>query len=535
MFSNILIALFAVLVTGISLMKRDLTAVVGAVWASGAGERWSVKVLVPVIIIVAAGASILPSCTPGDDYFSILPYVGAMDVATITVATLAAVLLTSFMDSTVAVPYIIMGAFFGYQFMAQDALDAVLALRIAGSWILAAVLCAVLSWLFTLAGIKLFNRKGRHLAIADRKVLHFCMLAAVLLALCFGWNEGAAVSVFPAMLLGDGFTVAAGVSVVVAILPLIAGRTLRQAVWRMADSDLDISSVQLLAVMLSMAAVFGVFSSSLPMFVGLRATPLSAIALLFAALAGSSVASGKAVVSGKKLGKSLLAVSAGPVIGFVISYCLGLIVEGSVYMAVSLVVVLVALYLYLVERRKKAMDLRLIASREEQIESAQKAISALEIRSQMNEMDLLNKLEIKRKELVDFAVGVSDQKTFMEGVYDSLDKISKMPDGPARKEALDQVLASLRERMYFTREMNDFYARSEVLNHDFNMRLADAYPNLTEAERKLANLLRQGFSSKYISSLMNITPKSVEISRYRLRTKLGLSRSDNLVKFIKSI
>jgi DNA-binding CsgD family transcriptional regulator len=34
---------------------------------------------------------------------------------------------------------------------------------------------------------------------------------------------------------------------------------------------------------------------------------------------------------------------------------------------------------------------------------------------------------------------------------------------------------------------------------------------------------------------MNITPKSVEISRYRLRNKLGLKRSDNLVQYIKSI
>ena len=89
--------------------------------------------------------------------------------------------------------------------------------------------------------------------------------------------------------------------------------------------------------------------------------------------------------------------------------------------------------------------------------------------------------------------------------------------------------------MYFTREMNDFYARTEVLHRDFNMRLKEAFPDLTEGERKLANLLRQGFSSKYIASLMNITPKSVEISRSRLRTKLGLKRSDNLVQYIKSI
>lgn len=51
----------------------------------------------------------------------------------------------------------------------------------------------------------------------------------------------------------------------------------------------------------------------------------------------------------------------------------------------------------------------------------------------------------------------------------------------------------------------------------------------------LATLLRLGFSSKYIATLMNITPKSVEISRYRLRQKLGLSKGDSLVNFIRSI
>ena len=34
---------------------------------------------------------------------------------------------------------------------------------------------------------------------------------------------------------------------------------------------------------------------------------------------------------------------------------------------------------------------------------------------------------------------------------------------------------------------------------------------------------------------MNITPKSAEIGRSRLRAKLGLKRSDNLINFIKAI
>lgn len=80
-----------------------------------------------------------------------------------------------------------------------------------------------------------------------------------------------------------------------------------------------------------------------------------------------------------------------------------------------------------------------------------------------------------------------------------------------------------------------FYAQAESLHEYFNAKLAENFPELTQQERRLATLLRLGFSSKYIATLMNITPESVEISRYRLRQKLGLSKGDNLVNFIKSI
>ena len=83
--------------------------------------------------------------------------------------------------------------------------------------------------------------------------------------------------------------------------------------------------------------------------------------------------------------------------------------------------------------------------------------------------------------------------------------------------------------------VDDFYAQVESLHKDFSVKLTESFPSLTQQERKLATLLRLGFSTKYIASLMYITPKSVEIERYRLRRKLGLKRSDNLITFIKSI
>jgi len=47
-------------------------------------------------------------------------------------------------------------------------------------------------------------------------------------------------------------------------------------------------------------------------------------------------------------------------------------------------------------------------------------------------------------------------------------------------------------------------------------------------------LLRIGFSSKEIAPILNISVKSVEISRHRLRKKLNLSQDENLVEFVKT-
>ena len=42
-------------------------------------------------------------------------------------------------------------------------------------------------------------------------------------------------------------------------------------------------------------------------------------------------------------------------------------------------------------------------------------------------------------------------------------------------------------------------------------------------------------STKEIAELLNITSKSLEVSRYRLRKKLKLERSDNLISFLLNI
>ena len=57
---------------------------------------------------------------------------------------------------------------------------------------------------------------------------------------------------------------------------------------------------------------------------------------------------------------------------------------------------------------------------------------------------------------------------------------------------------------------------------------------LTESEKKLCYLLRLKLSSKEMASILNISSKSVDVGRYRLRKKMGVSKNEKLSKVIST-
>ena len=150
---------------------------------------------------------------------------------------------------------------------------------------------------------------------------------------------------------------------------------------------------------------------------------------------------------------------------------------------------------------------------------------------------LHSSIEMKKQEVRNVALSIVEQKEYLESLNSIVKKLSKTKDEGERDMLIAELKVSLRQRLSYDRDVDSQYfaAQAENIHEDFNAKMMKNFPDLTQQERRLATLLRLGFSSKYIATLLNITPKSVEISRYRLRQKLGLSKGDNLVNFIKSI
>ena len=85
------------------------------------------------------------------------------------------------------------------------------------------------------------------------------------------------------------------------------------------------------------------------------------------------------------------------------------------------------------------------------------------------------------------------------------------------------------------KERKTFYLYVEETNSDFFLKLERNFPALTLKEKQLAALLRLNLSSKDVAHLQNISAKSVEMNRYRLRQKMNLETGDSLTELINKI
>jgi PAS domain S-box-containing protein len=69
----------------------------------------------------------------------------------------------------------------------------------------------------------------------------------------------------------------------------------------------------------------------------------------------------------------------------------------------------------------------------------------------------------------------------------------------------------------------------------FTHRLSSKYLNLTSREVRIADLIKEGKSSKDIAELLNVTPSAINIYRYRIRKKLRMNNKDNLRMYLSSL
>jgi len=145
-----------------------------------------------------------------------------------------------------------------------------------------------------------------------------------------------------------------------------------------------------------------------------------------------------------------------------------------------------------------------------------------------------SELENKDRELISFLLQLSQKNEFIALATKQLKKIAAGNSKNLQQKLIDllQVIESLPSAPV-NWEMVE--VQLEKLHPGFLGRLHVKHSNLSPKENKLCAYLRLGFSSKEISGLLNIAPKSVEVARGRLRKKLKLEQGIRLMRYITEI
>jgi PAS domain S-box-containing protein len=145
-----------------------------------------------------------------------------------------------------------------------------------------------------------------------------------------------------------------------------------------------------------------------------------------------------------------------------------------------------------------------------------------------------SQLDSKERELVSFLLQLSQKNEIIALVTKQIKKITSA-NPKNNQQKLVSLLETLEKVPTTTVDWDMVVLQLENLHPGFLGRLQLKHPNLSPKEKKLCAYLRLGLSSKEISGLQNVTSKSVEVARGRLRKKLKLERENRLVYYIDKI
>jgi inorganic phosphate transporter, PiT family len=480
----------------------------------------------------------------------------------------------------------IVGAIIGWSAFTGNKTDLSVLSKIVGSWISSPLLGMAFAAVLFILLRKVLRRMKLHVIKLDSYIRAGLLISGAMGAYSLGANNianvmGVFIPSAPDVIIDFGLFTLDGAQ----LLFLLGGIAIAAGIFTyshrvmntVGNGILALTPEAAIVIVLAQAIVLFLFSSSslanLLQSVGLPSLPLvpvSSTQIVIGSLLGIGLVKGVRELNFRMLGGVVMGWALTPLISGIVTYIalffvknvFSLQVTGMVksgipeiepvttvhtvknisvaepaIIAVAAFITIVFATLFFKQRRLRIKAENDLQSHQNEIYSFRKALNDLEVSTVQKENELLKtRIEIKRREFINVAHNISRQKEFLENLAERIEKIGKNKEGevPSPNE-LRELLSSIKQKMSFSGEIERFYGQIESANQDFRMKIESLYPGLTNQEIKLAMLLRLNFSSKEISSLMNISPKSVEISRYRLRKRLGLNRSDNLITFINNL
>lgn len=206
-----------------------------------------------------------------------------------------------------------------------------------------------------------------------------------------------------------------------------------------------------------------------------------------------------------------------------------LIISGLAYAAYSIIKIRIGhdkRRVFLVQRKK------MIRQEIKLKQIAQAAENELNI---LKNEKLQSDIIYKSKELANTTMDIIQKNIVLGDIKEAL--LDLIHDHPNLKDnnKINHLIKKINKGIEQRDKWVVFEKNFDQVHENFLHRLKEKHSDLTSKDMRLAAYLRMNLSSKEIAPLMNISVRSLEISRYRLRKKLDINRDQNLYDYLINI
>ena len=174
-------------------------------------------------------------------------------------------------------------------------------------------------------------------------------------------------------------------------------------------------------------------------------------------------------------------------------------------------------------RRKQS---RLEQAKQQELAKKQEELQELKEEQIKRELSHVNNL------LAASTMNLVVKNEFMETIKDEIRQAKATDIVEDKQRALERIIREIDTTLKVQEDWKQFERHFDRVHGDFLKRLTTQFADLTPGEQKLCAFLRLNMDTKEIANLMTISPRGVEIARYRLRKKFKLETHQNLAKFI---
>ncbi len=196
------------------------------------------------------------------------------------------------------------------------------------------------------------------------------------------------------------------------------------------------------------------------------------------------------------------------------------------------------------EAEKLTQEKQILAIHSELLESqskieqvkAEKLTEELAIQenvAKMKEEKMKEELKEKEREMMSHVLQINQKNEILNQIKKNLALLKN--ESESNKIHIKEIDKIVKNNLSNENDWEKFSYFFVQVHPTFFKKLLEKFPELTQNELKHCSFMRANLSVKETAAILNVSPKTVEMARYRIKKKVGLNADDDLLNILLSL